>query len=33
VIRAKVVMLAAEGHNDTEIARRPRMHYKTAGKW
>src|SRR3954447_7026482 len=33
VIRAKVVLLAAEGHGDCEIARRLDCTDKTAGKW
>jgi transposase len=33
VIRAKVVLLAGEGHNDTEIARRLDCTDKTAAKW
>src|SRR3954453_16552246 len=33
VIRAKVVLLAAEGHSDCEIARRLDCIDKTAGKW
>src|SRR5215212_594968 len=33
VIRAKVVLLAAEGLNDTEIARRLDCTDKTAAKW
>src|SRR4051812_10506109 len=33
VIRAKVVLLAAEGHSDAEIARRLDCTDKTAGKW
>jgi hypothetical protein len=33
VIRAKVVLLAAEGHSDCEIARRLDCTDKTAGKW
>jgi len=33
VIRAKVVVLAAEGHSDAEIARRLDCTDKTAGRW
>ena len=33
VIRAKIVLLAAEGHHDTEIARRLDCTDKTATKW
>src|SRR4051812_13633025 len=33
VIRAKVVLLAADGHSDCEIARRLDCTDKTAGKW
>src|SRR5215212_3000060 len=33
VIRAKVVLLAAEGHHDSEIARRLDCTDKTAAKW
>jgi transposase len=33
VIRAKVVLLAAAGHTDTEIARRLDCTDKTAAKW
>src|SRR5215213_11730624 len=33
VIRAKVVLLAAEGYHDSEIARRLDCTDKTAGKW
>lgn len=33
VIRAKIVLLADEGHNDTEIARRLDCTDKTAAKW
>jgi len=33
VIRAKVVLLAAEGHSDAEIARRLDCTDKTAAKW
>jgi hypothetical protein len=33
VLRAKVVLLAAAGYSDAEIARRLRCTDKTAGKW
>lgn len=33
VIRARIVLLAAEGHTDTEIARRLDCTDKTATKW
>jgi transposase-like protein len=33
VIRAKVILLAADGHSDCEIARRLDCTGKTAGKW